>query len=196
MRTKTFFIILFLISGIYVSNAQVKDGNKWINKDAVLKYNVTNGDQMYDYIVDSLQFSSNLSFNWKMGEPINYSGKISHTSSALESATIMVANFHNNTNEVYTDRTAVFISQKVYLAMKNKTPISISINDIPQTLSFIKTEKYWAQKASTGLELTVLYAETDKGGKFWILDDKIHPIIIKMISGFTIELISVSAEDK
>ena len=169
-------VFLFIFASHFSSIAQIREGSKWLNEKAVLKYNVYDGNKPYLLILRDIKFNSEISFNWMMSSPVNTSGKNAISSIELDSSSNI--NIFERDASFKTHPTTVWFSKKIYLALKKKTPIIITINSIEQQLSFKYADKCWAQKAYTGLQINVLYAETDKGNKFWILDDKDHPLII------------------
>ncbi len=194
-KFKRFFTI-FLVGLSCVSYAQIREGDKWLNPKAVLNYNVTDSANFYTFIADNFILENNISFQWKMLDPVNYTGKVTITKEALESSMNVVSDFKNKSDDTYSDKSTIFLSKKIFNALKDKKAIKINVDGIEQTLSFKNLDKIWVQKASTGLQLNVLYAETEKGTKIWVLDSKTYPLIVKMASKLTLELTSVLPEEK
>jgi hypothetical protein len=91
----------------------------------------------------------------------------------------------------------VWVSYKVYHALKAKEPILVNCGetDTYERLSFIKNTTYKIRLNDSTVRLPALYAETETGNKYWILDDPENPIILKMTIGFNIQLENIMTKE-
>jgi len=146
-----------------------------------------------NFILDSLTISNGISFNWKMTDPMNYKGKVKMSSEALDTASAMNNFFSDNSSLDLTDKTTVWVSKKVYKALKKGKSVSIDASLGREKLTFKSAEKLTANYNGKSESFDVLYATTDSGNKFWILDDSSNPLIMKMSIGWTIEMKDITS---
>ncbi len=72
----------------------------------------------YNFIVKFTEVSpTRVSFDWRMTQPINYSGKITMLEKALKEATVLYNYFQDQSNELLTDQTSVLLSKRVFTYM-------------------------------------------------------------------------------
>ena len=72
----------------------------------------------YNFIVKFTEVSpTRVSFDWKMTEPINYSGTLTMLEKALNEAVELYNYFYDKSNDVLTDQTSVLLSKRVYKYM-------------------------------------------------------------------------------
>lgn len=99
-----------------------------IKKGTQLIYDVDNGDFQYQFWVNIQKASEKgVDFDWKMTDPVNYSGKISISGDALKNATRLFNYFSNHSSENLTDQTSVFLSNKVYDELVNNERAKIDV---------------------------------------------------------------------
>ncbi len=192
MKARAMSLLIFLSMVSFVSQAQKNDNpNKWLTTSAELTYHFSNITNEYDFVVSELQINKTVSFKWKMSEPVNYSGTVKISEGALDSALSMVNYFADKSAQSFTDRTTVWQSRKVYRKLKDKLPAEIYVDKKSETLNFRSDTTYKVLMDGADTQLTVIYAETSSGYKFWILDDPRNPLIVKMQLVFLVELLSV-----
>jgi len=76
---KVFLLIVVLFSVGFAFNSfaqKIENPGTWFKTGSVLTYHVLNVTKEYDYIVSDLVVDNNIAFNWKMTEPVNYSGSV------------------------------------------------------------------------------------------------------------------------
>ncbi len=187
-----------LVSAIILSNILSYGQKKeisWLKKCTKLTCHVNFNAIEYDFIVDSLVVSNDIAFKWKMTDPMNYAGKVKMFKPALDTATAMNNFFTDNNNLNLTDETTVWVSKKVYKAIKKGSSVNIDAGLGREKLTYIKNEKIIAKFNGSNKTFNALYATTVSGNKFWILDDPANPIILKMYLGWTIEIKEITAAD-
>lgn len=129
MKHDSVFILLLLLSKCILLEAQEVDTKKQkenlpftLKKGVELVYDVKQQNKKYQFIVTFTEVSSQrVSFDWKMTEPINFTGKVTMNENALKNAEKLFNYFTNQSNEFLTDQTSVLIAEKPYRNMlKNK----------------------------------------------------------------------------
>lgn len=191
-RIYILFALLFLTGMIPKSFSQQneKTGN-WFKTGSVITYHVVNATKEYDYVVSDLVIDKNIAFNWKMTEPVNYTGSIKIFNNAVDTASIMVNNFENGSNMTMINKTTAMISRKLYKRLLSQVPVNITFDNRNEVLKFVRNETYSATIEGVQQDLDVMVAETETGNTFWILNNPQYPLIIKMKLDFTIALKSV-----
>ncbi len=187
MKTLKPLLLLAFLTLSYFSFAQTKE-TSWLKNCTKLSYHVNYNALEYNFILDSLLVNDGISFNWKMTDPMNYSGKVKMSSEALDTATAQNNFFGNNSNLDLTNKTTIWVSKKVYKAIKKGRSVIIDPSLGREKLTFKSAEKLKANMNGKSESFDVLYATTDSGNKFWILDDPSNPLIMKMYLGWTIEI--------
>jgi hypothetical protein len=126
-------IFLQILFTLHVSAQEVVSESKsnnnlpfTIKKGLELTYEVTikksdyesfkfNNNPDYNFIVKFTEVSpTRVSFDWKMTEPINYSGTLTMLEKALNEAVELYNYFYDKSNDVLTDQTSVLLSKRAY----------------------------------------------------------------------------------
>jgi hypothetical protein len=162
----------------------------WLKAGAVLTWKL---DMGYDFGATVKALTPDLVFDYKMTNDSGTAGTVTIKEAALKDSTVQ-HNYFMGGPLTLENETTVWVSKKVYKALKTAEPLVISPDAINETLKFVKTEKYAVTLDGKPAELDVLYGETDKGHKFWILDNPDNPIICKMVISFTIELKDIKSK--
>jgi hypothetical protein len=179
--------ILILIAVSTITFAQ-KNETSWLKKCTNITYHVNYNAIEYDFILDSLKATNDISFQWKITDPMNQSGRVKIMKPALDTATVLHNYFADSSNIILDNKTTVWVSKKVYKAIKKGGSIKIDPGLGREKLTFKNTEKLSAKLNGSNKSFNVLYAVTESGNKFWILDDPSNPVIMKMYLGWTIEV--------
>jgi len=182
---RVFILILLAVSTL--SFAQKNEGS-WLKKCTKLTYHINYNAIEYDFILDSIKATNDISFQWKMTDPMNYSGKVKIMKQALDTATTFYNFFADSSNIILDNKTTVLVSKKVYKAIKKGGSIKVDPGLGREKLTFKSAEKISAKFNGNTKSFDVLYVVTDSGNKFWILDDPANPVIMKMYLGWTIEI--------
>ncbi|HNZ41805.1 MAG TPA: hypothetical protein PLI16_03555 [Bacteroidales bacterium] len=167
----------------------------WFKNGSVLTYHVVNGAKEYNYIVSDLDLSKDISFRWKMTEPVNYNGSIKIFDAALDTAMKMVNYFENGSALDMNNKTTAMFSRKAYKMLIGQQPVSVNIDNAQETVGFERYENYHITVDGVQQQVEVMVASTATGKKFWILDNPKFPLIIKMELAFTIDLRTVNTAD-
>lgn len=190
---KLIMVCLLIISYLQMSHAQ-NNYDKWIKTGTVMSYMVNYNAKNYDFIVGMINFYPNLKFTWEMNYPIRNKGLVEITKKAMDEATEQNNGFSAG-DYFFNDKTTVWVSYSVYNALKNKEPITIKAGDDDEELNYVKDYMYETTINDSTVFLKSLYAESNLGDKFWILDDPNNPIILKMVLDWNIEIGSIHTKE-
>lgn len=187
--------VIILLTGIAPKSfAQKNEGPAiWLKTGSVLSYHLTAGNESYDYIVSDLIMKNDISFKWKMTDPINYTGSVKISSMAIDTATSMIANFENGSSLNMQDKTTVWLSRKLYKMIKSQAPAKITIENSSEIFNYVRNENFPVKIDGAEQKLDVILAQSPSGNKIWILDYPQYPLIIQMQLDFTLYLQSVEA---
>ncbi len=156
-------------------------------------YLVETPKSVYNFTITNpkVAMDSGISFNWKMGIPVNKEGKVIISKEAVNSAYAQLNNF--GAKDVYTtDRTSVWISNAVYnqIKMDGKTFIK-SGNDEGKTFLVDKNVENLSVESIIDMDyetnfrvgwVNLIHIKSEDGiEEYWINDDPKNPIIVKMI---------------
>lgn len=160
----------------------------WLKAGTVMKWNLVGA---YDFVVTVKKLGTEVEFDYKMSNASGTAGTVTIKEKGFAEGTAQ-NNYFGGGPLVLEDKTTVWVSKKVYTALKENKPLVINPEGEEATLKFVKNDKWTVTIEGKPVELPVLYGETDKGQKFWILDDPENPVICKMEISFTIELKEVT----
>lgn len=186
MKTKRILVLLFSLVGI-IANGQKNDNFEWLKSGTVLSYHVVFNAIEYDFVVDSIKLAADVSFAWNMTEPMTMNGSIVLKKNALDTATTFY-NYFSGGNLTFEDKTSVWISKKVFKAIKKGSSIIVDAGTGREKLLYASTENISVKIDGHQKSLETLKAVTESGKIFWILNNPANPIIVKMNLGWSIIL--------
>lgn len=184
-------LFIFLCFSSLLSNGQKSKSDEWLKNGTKLTYQVVFNALEYDFIVDSIKVSSDISFAWQMTEPMTMNGNILIKKNALDTATSLY-NYFTGGNQTFEDKTSVWVSKKVFKAIKKGSSVIVDAGTGREKLLFVAEEKLTCTIDDHQKSIETLKAVTESGKIIWILDDPLHPIIVKMNLGWTLTLKSVN----
>jgi len=144
----------------------------------------------FNIIID--QVKPDFVFTWDMGS--NASGKNIIKAKAVKKAIKMTDYFNDGATVTMEDATTVIFSKALYKKMKAGSSTEMTLDGIAQTLRFVKSETLMVAVDGADVALNVIYAETDKNGKFWIWDNAKTPIILRMELGWSLTIESITTK--
>lgn len=186
VTTFSFLLVLFLL---FTGFGYAQKNSKWLKVGTKMSY-IVNED--YDFVVIVKKLKKGVEFDWRMRQGSSR-GNVKMTPEALKDATAQNNYFYNG-DDVYKDKTSVWVSKKVYQALKDKTAVQIQPSGVVETLNFIAEETIKVKIDGVETELKVLHGRTDRGSEFWILDDPKAPVILRMIIDFEIRITEISTK--
>lgn len=106
------YTILLLLAAVGV-HAEVINLRSVIKPGVQLIYVVEAGGKTYDFIV-TVKDLAGKKFDWKMGEPVNRSGSITHTAKGLQNGDVLFNYFSGGPKTLDNRTTSVWLSQKLF----------------------------------------------------------------------------------
>jgi hypothetical protein len=181
---KTIAIVLLMCTLFSIHAQELSD---YLKKGTKLRYYLHNSGNDYEFIVDIESLGKEISFNWWMTEPASNSGSVKMTEKAVNEA-VWQQNYFRGGHDDLDTKTTVWVSKKVYNALKNKEEVEIFPENTSVILTYVEDRDYTVMVNGKKRDFKCLYAEGDNGDKFWILDDPDNPVILKMVISFNIEI--------
>lgn len=194
-----FVMIFLLFSTINVfsqDGPEVKEIE--LKKGLHLVYDLTQGESIYQYIVDFTSVDENgVVFDWKMTEPVNKSGTITITKEAW--ATAKMLDFYPATKTFDKDEISMIFGKQVFdklASFKTNDTISFGCNACFRgiTTTDVVKNSYEVQDHSNTLASinTLKFSSIYKNGNFEVLNNAKFPLIVYFKWRMTIELKSYS----
>lgn len=184
-----FVLLAGISSKSFAQKHEVK--STWFKTGSVMTYHVLNVTKEYDYIVSDLVLGLDVAFKWKMTDPVNYKGNITIHDAAIDTAMKMVNYFEDNSSLNMTNSTTAMFSRKAYKQLISQQSINVTVDKDSETIIFDRYENYPIEVDGVKQDVEVMFAKSESGKKFWILDNPKYPLILKMELGFTIDLRTV-----
>jgi hypothetical protein len=165
-------------------------------------YQVIFQGKTYDFRVTNpkVNMDEGISFKYKMTGDVGINGTVNISKDAINTAHGQMNHFGKNNYDL-TDRTTVWISNEVFNEIKNKGE-SIINGDVFMGQGEVVFTDVTDQKNIDELYYKVTVDDQDKyikaikilgkdGEEMWINDDPKNPLILKMKTDFTIELLQI-----
>jgi len=190
---KIFLALTAMTLAFNISNAQAPA----IKKGTKLTYHVTTSGKEYDYVITVNSFGAAIAFDWMMTDPVNTSGKISITANGLKNATSYKNYFEDDSKEVLSTQSTVWLSKKNFNELKAKKKTRMNMTGevctyerdaAPQQITY---ELKGVSKTANVLSCQFIKT-ADTQYTIHVFDDAKNPLIQYMdLSTFTITLKSV-----
>lgn len=168
----------------------VKPGTKLI-------YEVNTGSSKYNFIV-TIKDLKGTSFDWEMTNSSHMKGSITHTATALRSATKMYNYFNSGAKTLDDETLSVWLSQDVLTTLTSGKTAKIDMHDAtdpPQEMassssgtSVVRLDGEEVAISQKRADLTKNADAAYRGDYFIFNNSKAFPLILTMSAGFTIEL--------
>jgi len=186
---KKIMFISFLSLLLVISCTQELKVADWLKVGTKFTYGVDYQGKEYDFIVEITQLEPDLIYNWEMTDPVNLEGKMTIQKEALESSFIH-RNYYFGGEYETNEETSGWFSRKSFSELKNQGYTLIQAGYGTDTL---KVEMKMVDTIEVSLnektkKLNIIYAETEDGYAYWILDSKQYPVILKMHVDFNIDI--------
>lgn len=200
------FLLICMFAGNFASaQFQEYDPQKGSNlstkKGMNYTYEVDFFGNKYDFIVSVTEKSpeKGLSFDYKMTNTKNTSGKVYMSAEALNSARVQ-NNYFSGGDMKLNDMTTVWISKTVYEELATKGESKISTDGGSTWVALKRVHYNYDFPVKTGAEVqnhfAYMYCEGSDGkAKFWIQTGN-NPLILKMDLGWSITLKEFAIAEK
>jgi hypothetical protein len=177
MTKKSLVFVLILIGLLNISAEKKSDPPPWFKNSARLLYRV---NDTYLFVITLKNLNDGIEFDWESHDTKPPSiGTIHMKKEALENSTTQF-NYYLSGKNIFYDQTAIFISKLVYSKIKKKSSILIRPSGVNEILMYRSKCDFNCKINGTAQTFKALYAETDKGNKYWLLDNPVTPIILSM----------------
>ena len=188
-------LILSVVSFAQVNlQALVKPGTKLI-------YAVEAGEQKYDFIVTVKALTPALVFDWQMTDPVNTSGTITHTATAMISANTMYNYFSSGTKALDNNTISVWLSKNTFTNLtKESKSVMMKMNtgeplkkmgtykEDPDELHILINGEKETIEEKIAKELNAEGAPVGYDTFFTFFNSVKMPVILRMQNGFYIAL--------
>jgi hypothetical protein len=185
MTRKSIVFALICIGLLNISANKKSDPPPWFKNSTRLLYRVNDN---YQFIVTLKNLNDGIEFDWESYDTKPTSaGTVHMKKEALENGTTQF-NYYLSGKNIFYDQTAIFISKLVYSKIKKKSSILIKPSGINEILMYKSKCEFNCKINGSPQTFKTLYAETDKGNKYWILDNPSVPMILSMKLDYKIVL--------
>ena len=161
-----------------------------------------NSSSKYEFTIKIKEKTSvETAFEWEMSTSNDMKGEVVMDSTALQQATKLFNYFQAGEKTMLSDMTSVWVSKKVYNALKNNESININTGFGDRTFRSVGIEPCWFVSNDVSVEVNAIRAEseektviTEYGNEpetIYILDDPDNPVILQMHLSWSIFLKSV-----
>jgi hypothetical protein len=196
---KTFLIAFVLIASVS-SFAQV-NVQTLIKPGTKLIYAVEANYQKYNFIVTVRALVPALVFDWEMTDPINSSGTITHTATAMISGNTMYNYFSGGQKTLDDNTLSVWLSKNIFTGLTKGTRtvmMKMNTNESPQKMGITEEDPEELQILVNGEKETVeefTARQLNESGEpagddvyFSFANSAKMPVILRMKNGFYIGL--------
>jgi len=188
------FIVVILSTSIVSSCSSTKSLAKEgiiLTEGADLYYEVQANDDKWNFDLNINHFENSISFDYDLG---NKSGTISIDEKALKKSTDLY-NYFGNGYKRLTEKTAVWVSKKMFKDLKAGKPVAIGLgssNSKRELFTLKGKETYSFGNKADGVPYNIpvfVIATKDNEKEIWIADDPNNRLIVMMKIEFRIDLV-------
>lgn len=167
---KTFLLWAILATNMFVYAQELTSFS--LTKGTKLIYNVEQGTNEYQFIMNITELGKGVSFDWEMTAPVNKTGSVTITPDAMKSATALFNYFSGGTTTLAKE-TSAFVSRDAYTNIEKNKKVTLSANGIngtPETFEVLGTNES-EKNGSIYLEYTRPVNEKDFTFQNYILEN-------------------------
>ncbi|MCW5907531.1 MAG: hypothetical protein KIS94_06720 [Chitinophagales bacterium] len=187
--------LLFLFCTFPSLSAQnisdLENFEKAMRPGTVLTYDVNMGGKQYQFIATLKKAGSETAFDWKMTEPVNKSGTVNMSASAVKNADALFNYFTGGVSNLEKE-TSVFISQKVFDEVAANAEAMLKVNGAEDTATRMSNTISEFNFNLNGSLVAVPGWELEGGSeiryKISVIESRRFPLIANMNLGWTINL--------
>lgn len=187
MKKILLFTTIMALCMAFTSELNAPQGKAKIGVGTKLTYAANFMGKKCDFIVTLTgKEAGGITFDYNMTDADKTTGSVSISPDAVSTA-IKQNNYFVGGKMQLREATAIWLSNKVYNNLKNGAA-NIDIGSGSEVLTLKEKVKMSVKMGGKNKEVKVLYAETQTGHKFWILDDKNNPVVLKFDTGWTLDI--------
>ena len=183
MKLAVFSVLTLLL--LFSCNS---DNMSWVKPGTELIYEVNANNNVYNFVININKLTPEVSFDWKMTDPVNKNGEIIITASARDTSTYLKNYFFGGSVDTLTNMSAVWVSNKIYNELKSKGETYIENMGDANPVKVLNKDPYETTLNGKTVSLPAIYAEAGNGRSYTILDNPMNPIILDMAIQFSITL--------
>jgi hypothetical protein len=192
----TFVLFLLLVPArVFGQNiSDLENFEKAMHPGTVLTYDVNMGGKQYKFMVTLKKVGDEISFDWKMTEPVNKTGTVNTSTLAVKNADALFNYFTGGISNLDKE-TSVFISKKTFDDVAGNAETLLKINGAADTATRMSnTIGEWNFNLNGNL-IAVPAWELEGGGevkyKVFVIESRKFPLIVQMNLGWTIVLTEI-----
>lgn len=186
------FMFLLLLLSVRLSGQNISDlesFEKAMRPGTVLTYDVDMGGKQYKFIVTLKKSGDEISFDWKMTEPVNKSGAVNMSPTAVKNADALFNYFAGGTSNLEKE-TSVFLSKKVFDDVAANAETLLKVNGASDTATRMSNTIGEFNFNLNGNLIAVPAWELEGGSeikyKVFAIESRQFPLIVQMNLGWTI----------
>ena len=195
---KKFISILFILlstAKIFSQNISDLDAfEKAMKPGTVLTYDVTNGTKKYQFIATIKKLGDEITFDWKMTEPVNKTGTVSMSATAVSKADALF-NYFTGGDSKLEKEISLFISKKIFAEISSTALASIKLNGATDTATVMSNTISEFNFNLNGNLVAVPGWELQGGSDIKytvdVLESVKFPLIVRIDLGWTIQLAEI-----
>lgn len=201
---KKFPILLaIIIYQLSIINLRAQDINgletfeKAMKVGTVLTYDVNSGGKKYQFIATIKKYDSEISFGWKMTEPVNKSGTVNMNTAAVAKAEALFNYFNGGVSNLDKE-TSVFISRKIFSDVAANASANMKVNGASDTATVLSNTISEFNFNINGELVNVPGWELQGGSEIKytidVIESEKFPLIVRMDLGWTIALSEIKSQ--
>lgn len=196
---KIFYSLLVIFNfSFFVSSAQdvaaLETFEKAMKPGAVLTYDVNMAGKKYQFIATIKKLGSEIAFDWKMTEPINKTGSVIMSATAISKADGLF-NYFTASETKLEKETSMFISGKIFNDAATNFQASLKVNGQSDTATVLSSTVAELGVTVNGDFLSIPGIELQGGSEvkytIGVVETQRFPLITRMDLGWTIQLMEI-----
>ncbi len=196
---KIFYSLLFVFNfSFFVSSAQdvaaLETFEKAMKPGAVLTYDVNMAGKKYQFIATLKKLGNEIAFDWKMTDPINKTGSVAMSATAVSKADALFNYFTGGESKLEKE-TSMFISGKTFNDAATNFQASLKVNGQSDTATVLSSTVAELGVTVNGDFLSIPGIELQGGSDLkytiGVVETQRFPLITRMDLGWTIQLMEI-----
>lgn len=191
------FVFLLLLASANLFGQNVSDlesFEKAMRPGTVLTYDVNMGGKQYKFIATLKKSGDEISFDWKMTEPVNKSGIVNMSAAAVKNADALFNYFAGGASNLDKE-TSIFLSKKVFDDVAANAETLLKVNGASDTATRMSNTIGEFNFNLNGNLIAAPAWELEGGSeikyKVVAIESRQFPLIVQMDLGWTIVLAEV-----
>lgn len=163
-------------------------------KDTVLVWKLQNQGLLAEFVVRIAEFAPDRFLEW---EDTNSQGTIFMPSHDILGARGFSSSslFSSGMETRGKDATTLWLSQRIFLELKQKKKTKWNLDGVSGTLEFLGTGEIEIEVNRKPMKVPVIKVSDDRGGERWFLDQEHNPLMLKhIVRTFTQVLTSITTD--